>query len=160
MGFKSDPPRDPLPRRGGGDVCRNRDDTPPIENLWQRDDAYHREREAWDNRPRVREFSYLERDLLNAREDIERQQARLDKAHQEFRQLLDDEPALAMMWKKFESNGGVDAEQLKQFIKGKMRPRIITKRGNLRLISDRPGAKNIVHHKIRHNHDDDGPNAA
>jgi hypothetical protein len=105
----------------------------------------------------VDQFANREQALLSALGKIERKQAHLDEARQEFKQLLDGNPKLAEIWQRFERNGGVCVEQLKEFFKGTMRPRATRRVGNLRLISDQQAK--IVHTKLRHD-DDDGPNAA
>jgi hypothetical protein len=107
------------------------------------------------------EFSDSEMDLIFALEKIERRQQQLNEANHELKVLVNDEPKLAVLWAKFESNGGTNTEQLRQFLKGEMRPRIITKRGGLRLISDRPQQAKIVHRRLCNDDDDDnGLNAA
>ena len=59
--------------------------------------------------------------------------------------------------------GGVERasgfDQLKQFFKGTMRPKIIVRRKGLRLISDRPQQAKIVHRRWNDD-DDNGPNNA
>jgi hypothetical protein len=102
----------------------------------------------------VDEFTDTEHELIFALEKIELRQQQLNQANHELQVLLNDEPKLATIWKKFESNGRVNVEQLRQFLRGQMRPRIVTKRGGLRLISDRPEANKIVY-----DDDDGGPNA-
>jgi hypothetical protein len=141
MGFFVDPP-DYQRRNRDRDRVHSRDDS-------NRDTARQSVEDS---------CSDAELDLIHARERIERRQAHLDEARQEFKCLLNDEPKLAALWAKFEANGGANVEQLRQFLNGEMRPRIITKSGGLRLISDRPEANKIVHR--RYDADDGGPNGA
>jgi hypothetical protein len=162
MGYhnnKGNPPQ----QRGPRDPSRDDDSLPFDDND---DDAIvseHKVASHTTNRPRARsvdEFTVDEMDLIKGREWIERMQTKLDIAHQDFKQLLDSKSKLATTWAKFESSGGVSSEQLKQFFKGEMRPRATRRVGNLRLISDRPEARKIVHRRLHNDDDDSGPNAA
>jgi len=121
------------------------------------------------NRPRAKpkhnpesgdEFSEAEFELLFALQKIEHRQQQLNQANHELKMLLNDEPKLATIWKKFESNGGTSTEQLVQFLRGAMRPRATRRMGNLRLISDRGQQGKITHKRVQQYNDDDGPNAA
>jgi hypothetical protein len=109
---------------------------------------------------RADEFSDAELELILALGKIERYQAHINEAYHDLKELLNDDPKLATIWKKFEANGGTCVDQLKQFLRGTMRPRIVTKRGGLRLISDRPEAKKFVTYRRLNDDGDSGPDNA
>ena len=106
--------------------------------------------------------SNAELELILALGKIERYQAHINEAYHDLKELLNGDPKLSEIWQRFERSGGTCVEQLKQFLRGEMRPRITRRVGNLRLISDRPEAKKIVHRRLHDDDDDDGggPNAA